>query len=57
MIGLIVLTGSDAPPAGYKIVPTDDARSLVAYLLSLKKDYHLKPDEAGVSYVPPSNQN
>ena len=44
----------DAPPAGYEIVPTAQARSLVAYLLSLKKDYHLKPDEAGVPYVPPS---
>jgi cytochrome c oxidase cbb3-type subunit 2 len=50
----LVLTGSDAPPAGYEIVPTADAQSLVAYLLSLKKDYHLKPDEAGVPYVPPA---
>ncbi len=50
----LALTDADAPPAGYEIVPTPAARSLVAYLLSLKKDYHLKPDEAGIPYVPPS---
>lgn len=50
----LVLAGDDAPPAGYEIVPTDEARSLVAYLLSLKKGYHLKPDEAGIPYVPPA---
>jgi cbb3-type cytochrome oxidase cytochrome c subunit len=27
-----------APPAGYEIVPTDEARALVAYLLSLRAD-------------------
>ena len=48
----LVLAGADAPPAGYEIVPTAEARSLVAYLLSLKKDYHL-PDENGpVAAVP-----
>jgi cytochrome c oxidase cbb3-type subunit 2 len=29
------------PPAGYEIVPTERAESLVAYLLSLKLDYEL----------------
>jgi cytochrome c oxidase cbb3-type subunit II len=29
------LTGEFAPPAGYEIVPTPEARALVAYLLSL----------------------
>lgn len=29
------LSGEFAPPAGYEIVPTDEARALVAYLLSL----------------------
>jgi cytochrome c oxidase cbb3-type subunit 2 len=51
----LVLTGADAPPAGYEIVPTAEARSLVAYLLSLRKGYHLKPDEAGIPYVPPKS--
>ena len=50
----LVLPAADAPPAGYEIVPTAQAKSLVAYLLSLKKGYHLKPDEAGIPYVPPS---
>jgi len=42
----VLLTGPDAPPAGYEVVPTAEAKSLVAYLLSLKKGYHL-PDENG----------
>ncbi len=50
----LVLSSTDAPPAGYEIVPTAEAKSLVAYLLSLKKGYHLKPDEAGIPYVPPA---
>jgi cbb3-type cytochrome oxidase cytochrome c subunit len=32
------LTGELAPPAGYEIVPTEEARALVAYLLSLRAD-------------------
>jgi cytochrome c oxidase cbb3-type subunit 2 len=51
----LVLTDEDAPPPGYEIVPTAEAKSLVAYLLSLKKGYHLKPDEAGIPYVPPTS--
>jgi hypothetical protein len=53
----LVLSDVDAPPAGYEIVPTAQAKSLVAYLLSLKKGYHLKPDEAGIPYVPPSTKS
>lgn len=49
----LVLTGADAPPAGYEIIPTAEAKSLVAYLLSLKKAYHL-PDENGPVAVAPS---
>ncbi len=30
-----------APPAGYEVVPTDDAKNLVAYLLSLRADVPL----------------
>ena len=48
------LTPADAPPAGFEVVPTGQARALVAYLLSLKKGYHLAPDEAGTPYVPPT---
>ena len=32
------LSGESAPPAGFEIVPTDKARELVAYLLSLRAD-------------------
>jgi cytochrome c oxidase cbb3-type subunit 2 len=53
----LVLTPADAPPAGYEVVPTPQARALVAYLLSLKKGYHLKQDEAGIPYVPPSTKS
>jgi cytochrome c oxidase cbb3-type subunit 2 len=31
----------NAPAPGYEIVPTDEARALVTYLLSLKLDYEL----------------
>ncbi len=50
----LVLAAADAPPAGWEIVPTAEGKSLVAYLLSLNKGYHLVPDESGVPYVPPS---
>ena len=48
------LAGNVAPPDGFEVVPTAQAKSLVAYLLSLKKGYHLKPDEAGLRYTPPA---
>jgi cytochrome c oxidase cbb3-type subunit 2 len=50
----LVLSPKDAPPPGFEIVPTAQAKTLVAYLLSLNKGYHLKQDEAGVPYVPPT---
>jgi cytochrome c oxidase cbb3-type subunit 2 len=53
----LALPPDEAPPAGYEIVPTADAKALVAYLLSLSKGYHLKPDEAGIPYVPPSTKS
>jgi len=34
----LALTGRFAPPAGFEVVPTDDARRLVAYLQSLRQD-------------------
>jgi len=36
------LTGSDAPLAGWEIVPTYDANALVAYLMSLDQSHPLK---------------
>jgi cytochrome c oxidase cbb3-type subunit II len=39
------LKGPYAPEPGYEIVPSEDARLLVAYLLSLKRDYALPEAE------------
>ena len=39
------LSGPYAPAPGYEIVPSEDARLLVAYLLSLKRDYPLPEAE------------
>jgi cytochrome c oxidase cbb3-type subunit II len=35
------LAPGDAPPPGYEVVPTENARALVAYLISLRQDYSL----------------
>jgi cytochrome c oxidase cbb3-type subunit 2 len=35
----IALAGPHAPPQGYEVVPTQEAKNLIAYLLSLKHDY------------------
>ena len=37
----VKLYNVDAPPAGYKVVPTAEGKALVNYLLSLKKNYAL----------------
>ena len=42
---VIGLKGPHAPQAGYEIVPSEDARLLVAYLLSLRRDYALPEAE------------
>ncbi len=36
------LSGADAPPAGWEIVPTYDAKCLVAYLMGLNQSHPLK---------------
>jgi len=41
----VPVRGPNAPPPGYEVVPTQDARDLVAYLLSLKHNQPLP--EAG----------
>jgi cytochrome c oxidase cbb3-type subunit 2 len=53
-VDALVLPPDEAPPAGFEVVPRPAAKSLVAYLLSLDKGYRLKPDEAGIPYVPPA---
>jgi cytochrome c oxidase cbb3-type subunit II len=37
----VKLEGKDAPPPGYEVVPTEEGKALVNYLLSLKKNYPL----------------
>lgn len=39
------LTGPHAPKPGYEVVPTQDAKTLAAYLLSLKRNYPLPEAE------------
>jgi cytochrome c oxidase cbb3-type subunit 2 len=36
------LTGSDTPPEGWEVLPTFDAKCLVAYLMSLNQSHPLK---------------
>ena len=42
---VVGLKGPHAPKPGYEVVPSEDARVLVAYLLSLKRDYSLPEAE------------
>lgn len=37
----IPLRGPHAPPEGWEVVPTEEAKALVAYLISLNRDYDL----------------
>lgn len=39
------LTGPHSPQPGYEVVPTEEARALVVYLLSLKRNYALPEAE------------
>ena len=45
------LTGADAPPEGWEIVPTYDAKCLVAYMMALNQSHPLK-DVISVSGAP-----
>ena len=40
--GALKFSGSEAPPEGWEIVPTYDAKCLVAYLISLNQSHPLK---------------
>jgi cbb3-type cytochrome oxidase cytochrome c subunit len=41
-VDALSLTGDDAPPTGWEVVPTYDAECLVAYLMSLDQSHPLK---------------
>jgi cytochrome c oxidase cbb3-type subunit 2 len=49
------LPGDIAPPAGYEVVPTDDAKNLVAYLLSLQANVPLH-DAPFTAAAPPAGK-
>jgi len=49
--GALKLTGADAPPEGWEIVPTYDAKCLVAYMMALNQSHPLK-DVRSVSGAP-----
>jgi len=48
----LILPKKFAPPAGYEVVPTEEANSLVQYLLSLKKDYPVPGQSTAVATAP-----
>ena len=50
--GALKLPKKFAPPAGYEVVPTQEAKQLVEYLLSLKKDYPVPGQTAAVAASP-----
>jgi cytochrome c oxidase cbb3-type subunit 2 len=50
----VKLTGKDAPPEGWEIVPTYEAKCLVAYLMSLDQSHALKEVRSGGGAAPAS---
>lgn len=46
------LIGKDAPEEGYQIVPTEKAKNLVAYLLSLDRSHSLSEVKSALQEVP-----
>ena len=40
-VDALKLEGAEAPSPGYEIVPTEEGKALVGYLLSLRKNYPL----------------
>jgi len=46
------LTGTDAPPAGWEVVPTYDAKCLVAYLMSQDQSHPLKEVKSAPGAAP-----
>jgi cytochrome c oxidase cbb3-type subunit 2 len=53
-VDALSLTGDDAPPAGWEVVPTYDAKCLVAYLMSLDQSHPLKEVKSNAPPAPPA---
>lgn len=49
------LTGADAPGEGWEIVPSYDAKCLVAYLMSLDQSHELKEAKLVAAPAPASS--
>jgi cytochrome c oxidase cbb3-type subunit 2 len=50
----LTLTRDDAVPAGWEVVPTYEAKCLVAYLMSLDQSHPLKEVKSNVPASPPA---
>lgn len=48
------LTGTDVPPEGWEIVPSDDAKCLVAYLMSPDQSHPLNEVKSTAPASPPA---
>ena len=48
------LSGPGAPPEGWEVVPTYDAKCLVAYLMSLDQTHALKEVKAAAAAAAPA---
>jgi len=48
----LTLTGADAAPVGWQVVPTYDAKCLVAYLMSLDQSHPLKEVKSATPPAP-----
>ena len=51
----VQLTGADAPPAGWEVVPTYDAKCLVAYLMSQDQSHSLNEVKGAPGGAPASS--
>ncbi len=54
-VSALKLTGANASKPGFEIVPTERARTLVAYLLSLNQSYNY-PEESSINVPAPTNE-
>jgi cbb3-type cytochrome oxidase cytochrome c subunit len=50
----LALSGREAPPPGWEIVPTYEAKCLVAYLMSLDQSHPLKEVKSAAGAAPPA---
>lgn len=54
-VDALSLVGDDAPPAGWEVVPTYDAKCLVAYLMSLDQSHPLKEVKSNAPPASPAS--